>query len=120
MPLILVFVVVSVYKVVMYPVYRKYFSPIAKAKVSNALNLEMIEKTKELDLECFEDEEFYNRYTRALNELDTRAYSVFESLVAFIRYLIYMGVLAGIIVTPHFRLCAARKAQSWNMALTTT
>lgn len=62
-PLILVFVVVSVYKVVMYPVYRKYFSPIAKAKVSNALNLEMIEKTKELDLECFEDEEFYNRYT---------------------------------------------------------
>lgn len=36
---------------------------------------------------------------RALNELDTRAYSVFESLVAFIRYLIYMGVVAGIIVT---------------------
>jgi len=97
-PLILLFAAVSVYKVIIYPVYKNYFSPIAKTKISNALNLEMIKKTKELDLECFENEEFYNQYTRALNELDTRGYNVFESLVALVRYLIYMSVLAGIIV----------------------
>lgn len=98
-PLILLFVTVSLYKVVVWPLYRNYFLPVAKTKVSNALSIEMIGKIKELDLECFEDEAFYNRYTKALNELDSRACSVFESFVSFIRYLLYTGVLSGIIVT---------------------
>ncbi len=97
-PLIVFFLAIGLYKVVIWPLYRNYFSPIAKVKISKALNVEMMDKTKELDLKCFENEAFYNQYTRALNELDARAYKVFESLIALLRYLLYISVLVGIIV----------------------
>lgn len=97
-PLIFLFFGIELYKLIVYPLYRNYFSPIAKTKVSDALNILMMEKTKELDLDCFENEAFYDQYTRALNELDARAYSVFESLVSLVKYLLYIGVLCGIIV----------------------
>ena len=92
------FVASSLYKVLMYPLYRNYFSPIARARVAKALNVEMINKIDNLDLKCFEDEEFFNQYTRALNELDSRAYGVFEAVVSLLRYIIYIGVLSGIII----------------------
>ena len=95
--LIILFVGISLYKVIVYPLYKSYFSPLAKTKVSNALNEEMIEKTKSLDLRCFESKEFYDKYTRALNELDARAYNTFETLVSFVRYICYMSVLIGVI-----------------------
>lgn len=97
-PLILFLLAIALYKAIIWPLYKNYFSPIAKVKISKALNVEMMHKTKKLDLKCFENEEFYNQYTRALNELDERAYKVFESLVAFLRYLLYISVLVGIIV----------------------
>ena len=95
--LVVIFLLVSIYKVILYAVYKNYFVPIAKAHVSKALNVEFMEKTKELDLKCFENEEFYNQYTRALSEIDHRAFGVFESVVALIRYMLYIGVLFGII-----------------------
>ncbi len=98
LPLILLFMAASIYKVLVYPAYKNYFSPLAKTRISNAMNLEMLENTKKLDLSCYENEEFYNRYTRALNELDSRAYSVFESVVSFVRYALYLSVLSGVIV----------------------
>lgn len=98
LPLILFFMAASIYKVLVYPAYKNYFSPLAKTRISNAMNLEMLENTKKLDLSCYENEEFYNRYTRALNELDSRAYSVFESVVSFVRYALYLSVLSGVIV----------------------
>lgn len=96
--LVILFLLGSLYKVVMYPLYKNYFTPIAKTKVAKALNIEMIEKSKKLDLKCFENEGFFNQYTKALSELDSRAYGVFESLISLIRYTIYIGVLCSIIV----------------------
>lgn len=98
LPLILLFMAASIYKVLVYPAYKNYFSPLAKTRISNAMSLEMLENSKKLDLSCYENEEFYNRYTRALNELDSRAYSVFESVVSFARYALYLSVLSGVIV----------------------
>lgn len=96
--LVILFLVGSLYKVLMYPLFRDYFSPIARTRVAKALNVEMLNKINNLDLKCYEDEEFFNRYTRALNELDSRAYGVFESVVSLLRYIIYIGVLSGVIV----------------------
>lgn len=96
--LVVLFLVGSLYKVLMYPLYRNYFSPIAKTRVAKALNVELINKINNLDLKCYEDEEFYNQYTRALNELDSRAYGVFEDVVSLLRYIIYIGVLSGVII----------------------
>lgn len=96
--LVAVFLIGSLYKVIMYPLYKDYFTPIARTKVAKALNMEMIEKSKKLDLKCYENENFFNQYTRALNELDSRAYGVFESAISLIRYIIYIAVLSSIII----------------------
>lgn len=96
--LVTLFLLGSLYKVIMYPLYRDYFTPIAKTKVAKALNMEMIEKSRKLDLKCYENEDFFNQYTRALNELDSRAYGVFESVISLIRYIIYIVVLSSIII----------------------
>ena len=46
--LVTLFLLGSLYKVIMYPLYRDYFTPIAKTKVAKALNMEMIEKSRKL------------------------------------------------------------------------
>jgi ATP-binding cassette subfamily B protein len=96
--LVVLFLIGSLYKVIMYPLYKNYYIPIAKAKVAKALNIEMVERNKKLDLDCFENEAFFNKYTRASKELDSRAFGVFESVISLIRYIIYICVLCGIIV----------------------
>ena len=96
--LVALFLVGSLYKVIMYPLYRDYFTPIARTKVAKALNMEMIKESRKLDLKCYENEDFFNQYTRALNELDSRAYGVFESVISLIRYIIYIVVLSSIII----------------------
>ena len=96
--LVVLFLAGSMYKVIIYPLFRNYYSPIAKTRVAKALNAEMIGKIKNLDLKCYEDENFFNQYPRALNELDSRAYGVFESVVSLLRYIIYISVLSSIII----------------------
>lgn len=94
---LMIWVGIAIYKSIIYPLYRNYFHPLAKEKVSKLLNLEMMKKTFSLDLTCFEQPEFYNQYTKALAEIDERAMHIFDTVVSLFNYVIYMVVLVGVI-----------------------
>ncbi|MGN0405537.1 MAG: ABC transporter ATP-binding protein [Bariatricus sp.] len=95
---LMIWVGMAVYKSIIYPLYRNYFHPLAKEKTSKLLNLEMMEKAFELDLMCYEQPEFYDKYTRALAEVDERAMDIFDTMVSLVNCIIYMLVLISVIL----------------------
>ncbi len=53
-----------------------------KLNVQSRFQTMIMEKTKAVDQECYDDTEFYNSYILALNEVDSRAMEVFYSFVS--------------------------------------
>ncbi len=70
--------------------YSNYIdSPIAY-KINSYVNNIFISKSKEFEYASFEDPEFFDKYTRALNQTDSITHIVFNS---------FFGLLSGIIST---------------------
>jgi len=60
--------------------YYQKKTPIANEKIKCYIRTLLFEKTKSLDMYCFEDSAFYDKYTRALSEADARASGVLSSI----------------------------------------
>lgn len=64
--------------------YDKWFVLIkhekTQKKIQYNMHNELFQKSLSLDLECFDDPEFYNDFVWAMNESDTRAMSVYNDL----------------------------------------
>lgn len=80
-----------------YSWYNNYLTPHAQNIVKSAINCELMKKASLLDLECYENPNFYDKYTRALKEADSRAISVVISLKDFLLSLTYLLTLVGIV-----------------------
>lgn len=61
------------------------------------LHLKMFEKALDVELECYENPEFYNRYTKAASQIKGKAFSVInmipELLISFVT-MIFLSVKA--------------------------
>lgn len=55
-----------------------YIKPVQTAKVNNGINLMLFKKAQNVELRCFEDTEFYNKYTLAMENADTRLIETVE------------------------------------------
>jgi ATP-binding cassette subfamily B protein len=77
--------------------YQK-ISPIENEKISCHIRSLLYEKTKYLDLYCFEDSSFYDKYTRAMAEADSRASSVLFSVSGLASSIISLATLFFIII----------------------
>lgn len=99
----IVFIILGIFfieavKSLYYSWYNGYLAPKAQNAIINGINGELMEKAATLDLKCYEDSEFYNKYTRALKEADYRAIAVISSLKDFSLSLVYIATLFTIIV----------------------
>ena len=65
-----------------------YIDPVIVYKINNHMNNVFISKAKEFEYSCFEDPIFFDKYVRALNQVDTVTHSVFNA---------FFGLFAGII-----------------------
>lgn len=93
------FLVGSVLFILLLHVYRDYFwnitQPIGNHKVYEKMHLRMFEKATDVELECYENPEFYDKYMKAVMQIKSRAHAVvwvvasmLVSAVALV-YLIY-------------------------------
>jgi len=73
-------------------------TPVANEKIKYHIRAILFRKTKSLDLYCFEDANFYDKYTRALSEADERAFGVLSSLSSFTSSFVSLVTLSFIII----------------------
>ncbi|WP_336786172.1 ABC transporter ATP-binding protein [Paenibacillus sp. MMO-177] len=72
--------------------FEKRYKPVCDLMISQELNRILFEKAAEVELACYENTEFYDKYTRAGLEADTRMASVLDNLTNFV------GALASFIM----------------------
>ena len=68
-------------------------------KLSALLNEELMEKAVRLDYCCYDDNSFYDTFTKALSEVDGRAITVLNNLTNMLRNLLMIVSIIGIIIT---------------------
>lgn len=78
--------------------FRHIKTPVANERIKCYVRSALYEKTKSLDMYCFENANFYDKYTRALAEADTRAINVLSSLSAFSSSVVSLATLFSIII----------------------
>ncbi len=83
---VLVFAGISLYNCYV----QEKFLPVVRIDLNDKLTDLLFEKARQVDIKCFEDEKFYNKYTLAVENADTR---IEETLNSF------FGVLFGAIAT---------------------
>lgn len=79
-------------------IYYQKCVPKENQKITGYLRAFLFEKTRDLDLMYYENSEFYNKYTRALEEADSRAIAVLSSVSQLSYSIIVLATLFSIIV----------------------
>jgi ATP-binding cassette subfamily B protein len=64
--------------------YTLRFRPITDVIISSKLNKMLFDKATEVELACYEDTDFYNTYTLAIKEADTRMSAVLDNVSAIL------------------------------------
>ena len=60
--------------------YVQRFKPLSDLTIYEKLYLILFRKASTVELKCFEDHEFYNKYTKAIQEADRRTSAVLDSV----------------------------------------
>ena len=95
---VLVLLGLMLFSAIMRTVFYHKITPVASEKIRCYIRSLIYGKTKSMDLNCFEDPFFYDKYTRALAEADERAYRVLSSLSNLSSSIISLATLLSIIV----------------------
>ena len=67
-----------------------YVSPVANASLNKQLYQKLFKKARNVELECFENSDFYDKYTLAMKNADTNLYNTVDQL---------FGVLFGFVAS---------------------
>ena len=67
-----------------------YVAPVANASLNKQLYQKLFQKSRNVELECFENSDFYDKYTLAMKNADTRLYETVDQL---------FGVLFGFVAS---------------------
>ena len=79
--------------------YNTAYEPAAKTRITGALSAILLEKIAGFDLATSENSEFYNRYSRAVAEANTRAQEVVKTLCGLAGNLLSIGTLTAILIS---------------------
>lgn len=72
--------------------YSQYIEPIGKQKIHKGMHNLIFDRVKNLDLEKFDDSDFYNDFIWSLKEVDNRTIKSFVMLTEFLKSIISSGV----------------------------
>ena len=68
-----------------------YVSPVTNASLNKQLYQKLFKKSRNVELECFENSDFYDKYTLAMKNADTRLYETIDQLFS-----VFFGFIASI------------------------
>jgi ATP-binding cassette subfamily B protein len=88
---------VEIVKIAIYPWFDNVVRPKAENSIKGGMNLELMDKISSLDIVCYENPDFYDKYTRAVKEADRRALDVVNTIRSILYNLFYMGSLFALI-----------------------
>ena len=71
----------------------------ARVKVKKGVQDELLEKILAIDISCFDDAAFYDKYVRALDEAENRADAVLDSIVGILSSVVSLVTVISIVVT---------------------
>lgn len=60
------------------------YNPKQNLLIQKSLQKIMFDKIKTLDISCFSDSEFYNKYVRAMNEIENRFFQIVDTILQLI------------------------------------
>lgn len=78
-------------------IYRKLLLPQSTIRINRAIHFELMQKASKLDIKCFDDADFYNKYTKALSEANSRLISILNSIANFVGSFLSVAALVGMI-----------------------
>jgi len=61
-------------------IYSQIYRPVSNQKISRDMNMILFKKVSQVELACFENTEFFNKYTKAANETNNRAMSILDNI----------------------------------------
>lgn len=79
--------------------YDSVYEPAARTRIAGVLSSTLLERMAGFDLASVENSEFYNRYSRAVAEANTRAQGVVKTLCGLIGNLLSIGTLTAILLS---------------------
>lgn len=68
-----------------------YVAPVANASLNKQLYQKLFKKSRNVELECFENSDFYDKYTLAMKNADTNLYNTVDQLFG-----VFFGFIASI------------------------
>lgn len=80
-------------------IYNNVLQPKMLLDITEKINDEMIDKAQSIDLSCYENTEFFDKYTRALSETDGRVNGVLNTFSCIISAVLNISVIISLIVT---------------------
>lgn len=87
-------------------IYSNWFNNLYIRKSNTAileyLNLNFLSKIKEYDIECYEDATFYDNYTKASSEANTRVFNILDTFSTILTNILGSIVIIFIIATLDF------------------
>ncbi|MNO17096.1 Lipid A export ATP-binding/permease protein MsbA [compost metagenome] len=99
---LIIVVVVGLLKII-FSMFESYFLqiyvPISDQNIRRYIQNILIKKAKEVDIECYEDPKYYDRYVKALSEVNTRAKAVIDSISNFVGIIVYISLASYVIFT---------------------
>ena len=92
---IMIFIGITVAVFASMALYNSYIlgsvKPITDAEVNKKLYQKLFKKSRNVELECFENSDFYDKYTLAMKNADTRLYETVDQLFS-----VLFGFIASI------------------------
>lgn len=79
--------------------YNKKYQIIHRERLEQNLRINFLKKVASLDIECFDNAEFYDKYVKALQEADSRYFQVLESLSNFFSSVITLTAYFSLIIS---------------------
>ena len=73
--------------------YNNITAPAGNQIMYEKLHLKMFQKATDVELECFENPEFYNKYTKATSQIKGRAFGILNTTTSFITVIFNISFL---------------------------
>lgn len=97
--LIVFFFFCNVFVALINLLFQQFLTPINTQKLYKGMQIEIFKKTLELDLLNYENPHFFDKYSMALQQSNTRALSVLNSLSSIISSFMSIGALTALLAT---------------------
>jgi ATP-binding cassette subfamily B protein len=86
-------------RVLVKALFNEVYVPYNRNNIQRGMNALLMEKSQKLDLRCLDDPEFYNKYTRALEQADSGLLSFVDNTASFFDRFVYISTVITIIST---------------------